>query len=81
MRRGRGAEFERGMDAFERVFGFPPQSHAAAGWQINPHGLELEREFGLSTRATPAAERRSFRCCAAGAESVPADSDDAADVR
>ena len=41
------AEFERGLDAFERVFGFPPQSHAAAGWQINAHGLELEREYGL----------------------------------
>ena len=41
-------EFERGMAAFERVFGFAPQSHAAAGWQINQHGLELEREYGLS---------------------------------
>ena len=40
-------EFERGMAAFERVFGFLPQSHAAAGWQINQHGLELEREYGL----------------------------------
>jgi peptidoglycan/xylan/chitin deacetylase (PgdA/CDA1 family) len=41
------AEFERGVEAFERVFGFPPQSHAAAGWQINAHGLELEQEYGL----------------------------------
>jgi undecaprenyl phosphate-alpha-L-ara4FN deformylase len=41
------AEFERGLEAFERVFGFPPQSHAAAGWQINAHGLELEQEYGL----------------------------------
>jgi undecaprenyl phosphate-alpha-L-ara4FN deformylase len=41
-------EFERGMDAFKRVFGFYPQSHAAAGWQINAHALELEREYGLS---------------------------------
>ena len=40
-------EFERGLSAFERVFGFPPQSHAAAGWQINAHTLELEREHGL----------------------------------
>ena len=40
-------EFERGIEAFQRVFGFPPQSHAAAGWQINAHGLELEREYGL----------------------------------
>jgi len=41
-------EFERGMNAFERVFGFFPKSHAAAGWQINAHALELEREYGLS---------------------------------
>jgi len=41
-------EFERGLEAFEKVFGFPPQSHAAAGWQINDHGLELEREYGLN---------------------------------
>jgi peptidoglycan/xylan/chitin deacetylase (PgdA/CDA1 family) len=41
------AEFERGMNAFKRIFGFFPASHAAAGWQINLHALELEREFGL----------------------------------
>jgi undecaprenyl phosphate-alpha-L-ara4FN deformylase len=41
-------EFERGMNAFERVFGQFPKSHAAAGWQINAHALELEREYGLS---------------------------------
>jgi peptidoglycan/xylan/chitin deacetylase (PgdA/CDA1 family) len=41
-------EFERGMNAFERVFGFYPKSHAAAGWQINAYGLELEREYGLN---------------------------------
>ncbi len=40
-------EFERGLKAFERVFGFLPQSHAAAGWQINAHALELEQEYGL----------------------------------
>src|SRR5271169_1957946 len=40
-------EFERGMNAFERVFGQYPKSHAAAGWQINTHALELERECGL----------------------------------
>jgi len=40
-------EFERGIAAFARVFGFAPRSHAAAGWQINRHALELEREYGL----------------------------------
>jgi undecaprenyl phosphate-alpha-L-ara4FN deformylase len=41
------AEFERGLRAFERVFGSPPESHAAAGWQINVHALALEQEYGL----------------------------------
>jgi peptidoglycan/xylan/chitin deacetylase (PgdA/CDA1 family) len=41
------AEFERGMQTFKDVFGFYPNSHAAAGWQMNTHGLELEREFAL----------------------------------
>ena len=40
-------EFERGLNAFERIFGFLPRSHAAAGWQINQHALALEREYGL----------------------------------
>jgi len=40
-------EFERGLAAFEEVFGFPPQSHAAAGWQINEYALALERDYGL----------------------------------
>src|ERR1700684_3514 len=35
-----------------------PQSHAAAGWQINAYALELEREHGLryasDTRGGPA---------------------------
>jgi peptidoglycan/xylan/chitin deacetylase (PgdA/CDA1 family) len=40
-------EFERGVNAFAAVFGEPPQSHAAAGWQINEHALRLEQEYGL----------------------------------
>jgi peptidoglycan/xylan/chitin deacetylase (PgdA/CDA1 family) len=40
-------EFERGLEAFQQVFGSHPQSHAAAGWQINAHGLALEAEYGL----------------------------------
>jgi len=40
-------EFERAIDAFAHVFGEPPRSHAAAGWQINAHTLALEEEFEL----------------------------------
>jgi len=41
-------EFERGLAAFERIFGFPADSHAAAGWQINDYALRLEAEYGLA---------------------------------
>jgi peptidoglycan/xylan/chitin deacetylase (PgdA/CDA1 family) len=41
-------EFERGLAAFERIFGFAPKSHAAAGWQINDHALRLEALHGLA---------------------------------
>jgi undecaprenyl phosphate-alpha-L-ara4FN deformylase len=40
-------ELERGVEAFTQVFGSAPTSHAAAGWQINSYGLELEREYGF----------------------------------
>jgi peptidoglycan/xylan/chitin deacetylase (PgdA/CDA1 family) len=64
-------EFERGLHAFERVFGTPPASHAAAGWQINTHALELERDYGLQyasdTRGGPA----FFPRLAAGPSSCP----------
>ncbi len=40
-------EFERGVNAFKEIFGFMPQSHAAAGWQINDYALALESEYGM----------------------------------
>jgi undecaprenyl phosphate-alpha-L-ara4FN deformylase len=40
-------EMERGIETFERIFGGRPASHAAAGWQINSHGLEFESEYGF----------------------------------
>ena len=42
------AELERGFAAFARVFGEPPRSHAAAGWQINETALALEGRYGLA---------------------------------
>jgi peptidoglycan/xylan/chitin deacetylase (PgdA/CDA1 family) len=61
------AEFERGVAAFARIFGAPPRTHAAAGWQINDHALRLEAEHGLlyasDTRlaaAAPAGEANPF---------------------
>jgi peptidoglycan/xylan/chitin deacetylase (PgdA/CDA1 family) len=64
-------EFERGMHAFERVFGFPPQSHAAAGWQINAHGLALEREYGLRYASDTRGGTAFFPLLAAAPSSCP----------
>ena len=52
-------EFERGLRGLRAsVFGCLPQSHAAAGWQINAHGLELEQrnmacKYASDTRGGP----------------------------
>ena len=41
-------ELVRAVEAFARVFGEPPRSHAAAGWQLNAHALALEGELGFA---------------------------------
>lgn len=64
-------EFERGLEAFERVFGFLPQSHAAAGWQINAHGLELEWEYGLRYASDTRGGPPFFPMLAQGISSCP----------
>ncbi len=50
----------------------PPASHAAAGWQINAHALELEREHGLDY-ASDTPRRRAPSCpdSRAGASPCP----------
>ncbi len=64
-------EFERGLEAFRRVFGFLPESHAAAGWQINAHGLELEREYGLKYASDTRGGAAFYPLLADGASSCP----------
>jgi undecaprenyl phosphate-alpha-L-ara4FN deformylase len=64
-------EFERGLHAFERVFGFMPQSHAAAGWQINAYGLELEQEYGLRYASDTRGGAPFLPVLARGASSCP----------
>jgi undecaprenyl phosphate-alpha-L-ara4FN deformylase len=64
-------EFERGMNAFNRVFGFYPKSHAAAGWQINAHALELEQQYGLSFASDTRGQTPFWPRLAAGRSSCP----------
>jgi undecaprenyl phosphate-alpha-L-ara4FN deformylase len=64
-------EFELGINAFKRVFGFFPASHAAAGWQINEHALELEREYGLSYASDTRGRSPFWPVLAHGGRSCP----------
>lgn len=41
-------EMERAAQAFERVFGRPATVHGAAGWQVNPHALQIEEQMGFA---------------------------------
>jgi len=49
-------EFMRAIDTFTAVFGSAPQSHAAAGWQLNSYALQLEScahlRYASDTRGT-----------------------------
>jgi undecaprenyl phosphate-alpha-L-ara4FN deformylase len=40
-------ELNQAMHDFEAVFGKPPRCMAAAGWQTNPHLLQLQQEYGF----------------------------------
>ncbi|HXP66645.1 MAG TPA: polysaccharide deacetylase family protein [Steroidobacteraceae bacterium] len=64
-------EFERGINAFNAVFGFYPKSHAAAGWQINAYALELEREFGLKFASDTRGQTPFWPRLAGGRSSCP----------
>jgi peptidoglycan/xylan/chitin deacetylase (PgdA/CDA1 family) len=33
---------------FNEIFGVPPRTHGAAGWQMNVHAYRLEEEFGFT---------------------------------
>ncbi len=41
------AEMRKTMARFESIFGFAPEVHGAAGWQMNRHALRLEQRLGL----------------------------------
>lgn len=38
---------QRAIARYEMIFGEAPKSHAAAGWQMNPHALRLTQRLGF----------------------------------
>ncbi len=40
-------EMKRAVERFEKIFGEPPCTHGAAGWQMNIHALRLEQRLGF----------------------------------
>jgi undecaprenyl phosphate-alpha-L-ara4FN deformylase len=42
------AELSKAVARFNEIFGVPPRTHGAAGWQMNVHAYRLEEEFGFT---------------------------------
>jgi undecaprenyl phosphate-alpha-L-ara4FN deformylase len=42
------AEMDQAIHRFETIFGERPQTHGAAGWQMNRHALRLTQRLGFS---------------------------------
>jgi peptidoglycan/xylan/chitin deacetylase (PgdA/CDA1 family) len=42
------AELSKAIWRFNEIFGVPPRTHGAAGWQMNVHAYTLEEEFGFT---------------------------------
>lgn len=40
-------ELQLGIDTFESIFGYKPQVHGAAGWQMNRDAYRLEQQLGF----------------------------------
>ncbi|MCZ7655852.1 MAG: hypothetical protein M5R42_18660 [Rhodocyclaceae bacterium] len=38
---------QRAITRYEKIFGEAPKTHAAAGWQMNPHALRLTQRLGF----------------------------------
>ena len=66
-----GDELERGVAAFTAVFGHPPDSHAAAGWQLNlaradarvAVPLSLRQRYARCDPVSSRDARRDWRAC------------------
>jgi len=41
------AEMQRACDRYDEIFGSPPLTHGAAGWQMNVHALRLTQRLGF----------------------------------
>jgi peptidoglycan/xylan/chitin deacetylase (PgdA/CDA1 family) len=41
-------EMQKAADRFTTIFGAPPRTHGAAGWQMNPAAYAFEAELGLA---------------------------------
>ena len=42
------AQLSKAIRRFNEIFGVPPRTHGAAGWQMNVHAYRLEEEFGFT---------------------------------
>ena len=53
-------EMEQAVARFGEIFGVPPRTHGAAGWQMNAHAYRLTQRNSVSTTAPTRAAPRRF---------------------
>lgn len=59
------AGLDRACEAFERLAGKPPRTHAAPGWQTNRHALRLTQRLGFDYAADTRGRRPFMPVCEA----------------
>ena len=42
------AQMHQSVQRFEDIFGHPPRTHGAAGWQMNPHAFAMLDQLGIA---------------------------------
>lgn len=63
-------QLELAVERFEKIFGFLPAVHGAAGWQMNRHVPALERQFGFDF-ASDTRGREPFYPAGGGVLQIP----------
>ena len=72
---------QRACERYTDIFGEPPRTHGAAGWQMNVHALRLTQRLGFDYCSDGRGTHPHLPVWNARADPLPAVADDAADAR
>ncbi|HEX5484863.1 polysaccharide deacetylase family protein [Limnobacter sp.] len=59
-------QMQKAFDRYQEVFGEPPKTHGAAGWQMNEHAYALEKQMGMDYASDGRGSEAFLPCDATG---------------